>query len=128
VRNGTIKRAGNETHGWARAVVDFPVPYQLSVATARATLEQAAVSMWEDPAWQLAILDRPEVWGVQDISASSILIRIAVRTAPQAKLEVTRELWARLKDALDAVPGPAAGATAAVLADSVPQQPEPPRP
>ena len=27
VRNGTIKKAGNESQGWARAVVDFPVPY-----------------------------------------------------------------------------------------------------
>lgn len=102
IRNGTIKRAGNETHGWARAVVDFPVPYQVPVAEARVSLERAAVSMWEEPAWHALMLDRPQVWGVQDVSSDTVLIRIAVRTVPQGKADVTRELRERLKDGLDA--------------------------
>jgi moderate conductance mechanosensitive channel len=28
IRNGTISKAGNKSQGWARAVVDFPVPYR----------------------------------------------------------------------------------------------------
>jgi small-conductance mechanosensitive channel len=101
IRNGTIKRAGNETHGWARAVVDFPVPYQVPVAAARRSLERAAVSMWEEPAWHALMLDRPQIWGVQDVSSDTVLIRIAVRTVPQGKAEVASELRERLKDALD---------------------------
>ena len=76
IRNGTIKQAGDETHGWARAVVDFPVPYQLPVAAARAALERAAASMWNDPAWRSVMLDRPQVWGVEDVSADTVLIRV----------------------------------------------------
>jgi small-conductance mechanosensitive channel len=142
IRNGTIKRAGNETHGWARAVIDFPVPYQVSVAAARGSLERAAVSMWEEPAWHAVILDRPEVWGVEDVQTDTVLIRVAARTVPQGKVEVLRELRERLKDALDAQAAPLAPAVAGAsgagperaagqasltsLSDAVPQQPEPP--
>ena len=132
IRNGTIRKAGNETHGWARAVVDFPVPYRMPVAAARGSLERAAVGMWEEPAWHAMILDRPQVWGVEDVSADRVLIRVAARTAPQGKAEVARELRERLKDALDAtaeaaVALPPAGGAVASLAESVPHQPEPPR-
>jgi hypothetical protein len=134
IRNGTIKRAGNETHGWARAVVDFPVPYRFPVAAARGALERAAVGLWQEPGWREVILDRPEVWGVQDITADTVVIRVAARTSPQGKLEVARELRERLKDALDTSDtsntGDAsdAGLAPVRLADAVPHQAdEPPR-
>ena len=124
IRNGTIKRAGNETHGWARAVVDFPVPYAVSVAAARAALERAAVTMWEEPVWHALMLDRPEVWGVEDVTADTVIIRVTARTAPQGKLDVARTLRERLKDALNAE----ADAPVAALAETVAQRPEPHEP
>jgi small-conductance mechanosensitive channel len=102
IRNGPIKFAGNETHGWARAVVDFPVPYGTSVPAARQTLERAAVAMSTEPRWRAAILERPEVWGVETVSPDTLLMRVTARTAPLARAEVTRELRERLKTALDA--------------------------
>jgi small conductance mechanosensitive channel len=114
IRNGPIKRAGNETHGWARAVVDFPVPAGMPVAAARSAMERAAVEMAGEPRWSSAILERPEVWGIETISPDTLLVRVTARTAPLAKLEVTRELRERLKTAVDAErpprpdgPGPA---------------------
>lgn len=101
VRNGTISQAGNETHGWARAVVDFPLPYRSSAARARAVLERAADAMWTEPAWQQLILDRPEVVGMEDVSADGYVLRVTARTAPQGKHAVTRALRERLKIALD---------------------------
>jgi small-conductance mechanosensitive channel len=101
IRNGTIKYAGNETHGWARAVVDFPVPYGTSVAAARRTLERAAVAMSTEPRWRASILERPEVWGVETVSPDTLMMRVTARTAPLARAEVTRELRERLKTALD---------------------------
>ncbi len=32
IRNGAIEQVGNESQGWARAVVDFPVPYAADLA------------------------------------------------------------------------------------------------
>jgi moderate conductance mechanosensitive channel len=106
IRNGTIKRAGNQTQGWARAVIDIPVPAQIPITAARGSLERAAVRMWEEPAWHAMMLDRPQVWGVEGILADTVLIRVAARTAPQMRLEVARELRERLKEALDATAGP----------------------
>jgi moderate conductance mechanosensitive channel len=120
IRNGTIKRSGNQTHGWARAVVDFPVPAQVPITSARGSLERAAVAMWEEPAWRAMMLDRPQVWGVEDVSADTVVIRIAARTAPQVRLEVARELRERLKSALDSTAD-----LALEQADAMPADPEP---
>jgi moderate conductance mechanosensitive channel len=106
IRNGPVKKAGNETHEWARAVVDFPIPYGVPMAAARGAMERAAAEMAGEPRWSTAILEPPEVWGIETVSP--LLVRVTARTAPLAKLEVTRELRERLKNALDAeqLPGP----------------------
>jgi moderate conductance mechanosensitive channel len=102
VRNGTIKTAGNESQGWARAVVDFPVPYQRDIPLVRQTMLQAATAMWQESVWQEIILEEPEVWGVQELSSEAVLMRVTARTMPLRQWEVQRELMERLKLALDA--------------------------
>jgi moderate conductance mechanosensitive channel len=102
IRNGTIKKAGNESQGWARAVVDFPVPYQRDIPAVRQVMRQTAEAMWQDPAWHELILEEPEVWGVQELSTDNVLMRITARTVPLRQWEVQRELTERLKLALDA--------------------------
>jgi moderate conductance mechanosensitive channel len=118
VRNGTITQAGNETHGWARAVVDLPLPYGVPVTTARTALTRAARKMAGEPRWRPEILDKPEVLGVENVSQNTVLIRVVARTRPLAKPEVTRELTERLMVALDAEQQAAATA----LATSIPRQ------
>jgi moderate conductance mechanosensitive channel len=102
VRNGTIQKAGNESQGWARAVVDFPVPYHHDIPLVRQTMMQAADEMWQEPVWQDIILEKPEVWGVQELSSEAVLMRVTARTVPLRQWEVQRELMERLKIALDA--------------------------
>ena len=120
IRNGTIGKSGNESHGWARAVVDFPVPYELDTAEVRALMESTAVDMWRDPAWEEVITAQPEVWGVQEVTGDSVTIRVIARTAPLRQWEVGRELRERLKVA---VAGLSTGAPAASLA--APDEPGP---
>jgi small conductance mechanosensitive channel len=102
IRNGTIDQVGNQSQGWARAVIDFPVPYPASLATIRAILDQVAEAAWGDPALRGVMLEKPEVWGAQDVSSTVVTIRIVARTAPLRQWEVERELRARVKTALDA--------------------------
>jgi small conductance mechanosensitive channel len=109
IRNGTITQSGNESHGWARAVVDFPVPYNMDIVEVRTLMESTAVAMWQDPAWQNVILERPEVWGVQEVTNDSVLIRVIARTAPLRQWEVGRELREQIKTALAAVAATRAG-------------------
>ena len=100
IRNGTIGKSGNESHGWSRAVVDFPVPYALDTAEVRALMERTAGDMWRDPMWREVITAKPEVWGVQEVTSDSVLVRVIARTAPLRQWEVGRELRERLKVAV----------------------------
>jgi small conductance mechanosensitive channel len=102
VRNGTINRIGNESQGWARAVVDFPVAYQQKLPSVREVMKRTATDMWHEPRWQDVILEEPEVWGVQSISSDCIVMRLVAKTIPLGQWEVARELRERLKIAMDA--------------------------
>jgi small-conductance mechanosensitive channel len=102
VRNGTIDQVGNESQGWARAVIDFPVPYAADLTTIRSVLSGTALSLWNEPAWRAVMLEEPEVWGAQEVSSSEVTMRIVVKTAPLRQWEVEREMRVRLKAALDA--------------------------
>jgi moderate conductance mechanosensitive channel len=117
IRNGTIAQSGNESHGWARAVVDFPVPYALDTAEVRALMERTAAEMWADPAWRTVITSEPEVWGVQDVASDSVLLRVTARTAPLHKSDVARELRERLKAAMAGLSPAGAAGVAGTLAE-----------
>ena len=101
VRNGTIESVGNESQGWSRAVIDYPVPYEEDLARIRALMEQAADSLFREGGWRKLMLEKPEVWGAQELSSREVTMRIVVKTAPERQWEVARELRARVKAALD---------------------------
>ena len=102
IRNGTIESVGNESQGWSRAVIDYPVPYGEDLARIRALMEQAAGSLFRERGWRQLMLEKPEVWGAQELSSKEVTMRIVAKTAPMRQWEVARELRARVKAALDA--------------------------
>jgi small conductance mechanosensitive channel len=102
IRNGTIESVGNESQGWSRAVIDYPVPYEEDLARIRALMEQAAGSMFRERGWRKLMLEKPEVWGAQELSSKEVTMRIVAKTAPMRQWEVARELRARVKATLDA--------------------------
>ncbi|MBO0807163.1 MAG: mechanosensitive ion channel family protein [Actinobacteria bacterium] len=101
VRNGTISRIGNQSQGWSRAVVDFPLPYTEDLGRARALMKEAAAGMWTQPRWRDVILEEPEVWGVESVYSDSVVMRLVARTVPMRHIQVARELRERVKAALD---------------------------
>jgi small conductance mechanosensitive channel len=101
IRNGTIEAVGNESQGWSRAVIDYPVPYGEDLGRIRAVMEQAAGSLFRERGWRKLMLERPEVWGAQELSSKEVTMRIVAKTAPMRQWEVARELRARVKAALD---------------------------
>jgi small-conductance mechanosensitive channel len=91
-------------------VIDFPVPYTADLGTIRGILAEVSDSAWADPALRGIMLEKPEVWGAQDVTSSEVTMRLVARTAPLRQWETERELRARVKDALDAAgisPAPA---------------------
>jgi small-conductance mechanosensitive channel len=101
VRNGEILRIGNLSQGWARVIIDLAVPYESDVEAVQATMLATALTMQEDEHWKPVILERPEIWGIESISAEAVVIRLVVKTKSGSKDDVARELRGRLKVALD---------------------------
>jgi len=105
VRNGAIETVGNESQGWARAVLDFPVPYTADLTTIRTLLADTVAGMWNEPVWRTVMIEKPEVWGAQQVDMTpppTVTMRVVVKTAPLRQWEVEREMRARVKAALDA--------------------------
>ncbi|MFS1303485.1 mechanosensitive ion channel family protein [Streptosporangium longisporum] len=109
VRNGTITRVGNESQGWSRATVDVPVAYASDVPAVRDLLKATVEEMWEDPGFRSVIVEEPQVWGIEQISDTSVIFRISAKTLPSKQAEIARELRLRVKTALDRASIPIAG-------------------
>ncbi|WP_204075921.1 mechanosensitive ion channel family protein [Planotetraspora phitsanulokensis] len=102
VRNGTITRVGNESQGWSRALVDVPVPYDADVSAIRELLRDLAAEMYADPEYrEVAIVEEPQVFGLEQISDTAVIFRVSVKTVPSSRLAVARELRLRIKNAFD---------------------------
>jgi small-conductance mechanosensitive channel len=100
IRNGAIETVGNESQGWARAVIDFPVPFESDLVTIRNVLQATGDVMWNEPTWRAVMLEAPEVWGAQEITSDEVTMRMVAKTAPLRQWEVEREMRARVKAAL----------------------------
>lgn len=103
VRNGEILRLGNMSQGWARVIIDLAAPYNADVEAVQAAILETATAMQQDARWKPVILERPEVWGLESVSAEAIVIRLVVKTRAGSKDPVARELRARLKKTIDAL-------------------------
>jgi hypothetical protein len=67
------------------------------------------------------MMEKPEVWGAQELSSKEVTMRIVAKTAPMRQWEVARELRARVKAALDeAGVAPAGPDTIVITAPPVP--------
>ena len=102
IRNGSLQQVGNQSQGWARAVIDIPVPYNQNMAEVREVMTQVVTDMWTRPEWEGVILEEPKVWGVQSLSSSEATWRLVAMTTPPRQYEVERALREEIKGALDA--------------------------
>jgi small conductance mechanosensitive channel len=102
VRNGEIVRIGNRTQGWSTAQVDVAIAYDQDVEKAMAVIRDVVEIMDEDDAWKGVLLEKPNVVGVESISAGAITIRIVAKTVANEQFGLQREMRERIKRALDA--------------------------
>lgn len=102
VRNGEVVRIGNSSQDWARAVLDVGVGYGEDPARVRQLLGEVSHELAEDLEWGQLILEEPEVWGVEDLAADGVVVRLVVKTRPLKQWEVARQLRERIKVRFDA--------------------------
>ena len=102
VPNSEITRVGNLSQLWSRAVLDIDVAYDTDLRRAEGVLQRVADELWQDPEFTGGdIIDPPEVWGIQNLGADGIAIRLVVKTDPAEQWVVARELRLRIKEAFD---------------------------
>lgn len=108
VPNGEIRKVGNASMEWSRALIDVQVAFDSDVAAVSAAIAEEAIAFASEDAWSGSVLDPPEVWGVQAMGPEGLTIRLVVRTAPRQQYVVARELRTRISTRLrrDGVRGP----------------------
>ncbi len=99
VPNGEIRRVGNKSQHWSRALLDVEVTYDTDIERATEVIKAVADEVWKE---RDDVLEEPEVWGVENLGASGVLIRLVVKTRPSEQWAVSRVLRQRIKVAFDA--------------------------
>jgi small conductance mechanosensitive channel len=122
VPNGEIRRLGNASRGWAKALVDIPVAPApgSSLDAVRNTVLVAATAVASQPRFAPVCPEPPEVMGVVGADAATYTLRVTLRTQPAERDRLERAMRGAIVDALSAArlwppaapPGPADPATA----------------
>jgi len=101
IPNGQIRRVGNMSQVWARAILDIDVAYDTDLDLAMETIKTVADGLWEDQLEEATIVEEPVISGVQNFGADAVTIRLSVRTEPSEQWSTGRVLRKRIKEAFD---------------------------
>ena len=96
IPNGELKVVTNRTRGWARAVVDIGVPYNVDVDRAIAVVSDEASQFSNDSVWAIQLDGPLEVLGVESLGENAMVIRTLIRTQPGSQWNAGREFRRRL--------------------------------
>ncbi len=102
VRNGEIVRIANKSQGWSTAIVDLPVAYSENIERAQQIIRDVLAQVFLDPKFEGVLLAEPEVAGVEQITGTTVTIRVFAKTAPNQQWGLQREIRERVKVAFDA--------------------------
>jgi moderate conductance mechanosensitive channel len=92
IPNGDIRSLSNLTSGWARAVVDFNIPYDADMQNVTQALEEAADQAQKDPAVASDLLEKPQVIGWIGHEDWTIKVRLMAKTRPGCQFQVANAL------------------------------------
>jgi len=101
VRNGEILRVGNHTQDWSRVILDLPVPYDSNIDEIQNLLLESAQAFAASRDWRRKVIEDPEVWGVQSLSAEAITLRLVIKVRAGEQWAAQRALYRALKETLD---------------------------
>ncbi|MDQ6839685.1 MAG: mechanosensitive ion channel family protein [Actinomycetota bacterium] len=96
IPNGEIRKVGNSHKEWSRAIVDVLVPPGADVAAACAAIRRELDDLGSDDGWSASVLEPPEVLGVEAMGVDGTTVRVAVKTSPDERAKVARDLRAHI--------------------------------
>lgn len=106
VPNGEVRRVGNSSMEFSRAVVDIPLAKDADVVAALKAIGEEAEKLAKD--WPERVTEAPLVLGVQNFAVEGPVIRVTAATGPGDQYAVARELRKRVANRLRAKTRPAA--------------------
>ena len=101
VPNGQITAVQNSTAGWARVVLDVGVAYNEQIDQVIDVLTQLAIDLKADKEYSRFVLGDPEMFGVDALADSSVVVKLGLKVQPDKQWAVKRELLRRIKQRFD---------------------------
>jgi small conductance mechanosensitive channel len=102
IPNGEIKLVSNRTRQYAYAFLDASIAGHHDVQPALDAMRDVAEGMRKDPTYGPAILDAPQIWGVDRWELWGLALRGRIKVLPREKDGVRREFLKRLAAAFEA--------------------------
>lgn len=100
IRNGEIIRLGNQSQGWSTAIIDVPVAVDENPTKVIAILEKVAEAAEAAEELSGELLEKPNVVGVNAVTATTMTIRMIAKTLPNQHWGIQRWLLERSVSAL----------------------------
>lgn len=99
VPNGEIRRVGNLTKLYSRALVEVRLAYDTDIEKARAAMIDAvAAARAADPDVDTAILAEPEVPGIEAFDYDAVLVRLIIPVTPSTQWTVMRAVRVHMRE------------------------------
>jgi small-conductance mechanosensitive channel len=100
-QNGNISSLSNMTNDWSAYVFDIGVAYKENTDDVAIKIQQVIDSMMADDKFKNLIIDQPEIFGVDKLDNSAVVIKGRIKTLPIQQWTVGREFLRRIKFAFD---------------------------
>ncbi len=98
----SITDVQNLTKDFAYSVMDFGVSYRENVDEVMAVILEVAAEFRKDEAFAANVLGDLEMWGLNELADSAVVIRTRFKCAPGSQWAIRREMNRRVKAAFDA--------------------------
>lgn len=98
ISNRNITEVINYSLDKTMAVVDVPISYETNIDKAEKVLKTRAATLKDKVPY---LTDEPEVWGVEKLDDSSVIIRVVAKCKPTKHYEAQRIMKKEFKEALD---------------------------
>jgi len=101
IPNGEIRVLANKTKGWARAIVDVRVGYDVNLDEAMELLRTVGQQVHADPQISPLLLEEPTTLGPTQFGDTGVTMRLMVKTRAGQQWHVEREIRRRVKETFE---------------------------
>jgi len=101
-RNGSIENLANLTHEWSGYTFDLGVAYKEDTDKVIEVIKRVGKEMREDTELGANMIEDMEIFGVNQLGDSAVVVKGRLKTRPGAQWSTGRAFLARVKKAFDA--------------------------